>query len=112
MKTIADEEEAKDYQQLSWYKKLFTIRNHDRWWKFFLLSTRTEKWQKYNEIRKQIKKEEWDTTRDTWKFVKIHKAGSFSDHLITIKNKETQEVYQCFCNNYGGDNPLIKLKKI
>lgn len=47
LETIADEEEEKDYQQLSWFKKLITIRGYKRWKKFYNNAYHNEKYKEH-----------------------------------------------------------------
>lgn len=108
LNTIADEEEEKDYQQLSWFKKLITIRGYKRWKKFYNNAHRTKKYNGHCTMLNDIKSLEWNNTRAEWELVEVKKGAAFSDHLVVIKNKKTQKVYYCYCNNHEGSNsPII-----
>lgn len=112
LKTIADDEENEDYMQLSWFKKLITIRNHKRWRKFYNKARYTKRYQDYLEIIRSIKASEWKETRDIWKHIKTTQAGTFDKDSTVIKNKMTNKLYYCYCTNYGGKNSLITLHEI
>lgn len=109
LETIADEEEEKDYQQLSWFKKLITIRGYKRWKKFYNNAYHNEKYKEHCRMLNIVKISEWDNTRKVWELIEVKKGAVFSDHLIIIKNKKTQKVYYCYCNNHGGSNSHIIL---
>lgn len=84
-------------------------KDFDEYKKLALVSPEFREWFKNMKVtRKKI----WDEVREKYTLVEVKKAGSFQDHLIIIKEKETGNIYEGFCNNYGGDNPFIEFKKI
>ncbi len=100
----------KELRPKTWWKKLFYTDKtlHDCKAEVYKMDEFRNLMNEDSERRRKL----WIKASNEYSLVEEIEAGSFSDHMIIIKDNKTNIQYRGFCNNYGLDNPFITFTEI